>query len=184
MASFSRDKAAQDLERLSFGPENLKLGRYWLSLWDGDALPLRARFNPRKVPSFLPGIAIFEVQPDVSVHCRLFGSALVAALGNDITGQDLLAMTDESERATRLQRYTDVAHGAIGRSIRRGIDRLGEIVLTEEIMLPFGDVTDEGKRQVLFHANWRPTGIVQGMAELEGVGHVAMKFDAVRLRAA
>jgi hypothetical protein len=181
---FNQAAAAAALDNLSFGPENLRLARYWLSLWNGDALPLRAAFDPKKAQAHLPGLAIFEVKPDESVRCRLFGSALVTAIGKDITGCDWLAMTKEDQRATRLFRYSSVARGAIARCIRRGIDRSGETILTEEIMLPFGDIAEDGTRLVLYHANWRPVVFERGTAELSEIDGIAAEFQSAPLMAA
>lgn len=134
-----------------------RLARYWLSLWRGDVLPLRADFRPREVVDLLPNISIFDVVPDKSVHCRLVGSFIVEGAGRDITGCDWLALTKPEERPQRLKRFSDVARGAIGRGLRCATRASGEPQNCEEIMLPFRDVGADGSLQVLTYIGWRPS---------------------------
>lgn len=157
MSSFSRAAAERCFEECPAAPEADTLARYWLSLWRGDEIPLRADFEPRKVGSLLRSLAIFDVIPGRSVHCRLAGTFIVKGAGQDITGADWLAMTPADDRPMRLSRFSDVANGAIGRGTRSARRVSGELQLCEEIMLPFADVAPDGTRQVLTHIAWRPT---------------------------
>jgi hypothetical protein len=154
----------------------LCVAQYWLSLWRDDALPLRADFKPRDVADQLPSIAIFDVVPDKSVRCRLFGSVLAQGLGRDVTGEDWLALTPEPMRAARLERFSAVARGAIGRGIRPSLRESGEQQFSEEILLPFGDMAADGTRQVLVHVSWRPTAYDPTVTTLEFSGGLALAF--------
>jgi hypothetical protein len=145
---FSDNPPSPDVERLA---------QYWLSLWRGDELPLRADFQPRKVPDLLPSIMIFDVVPEKSVYCRLAGSFIVEGAGRDITGCDWLALTKPEERSERLKRFSVVALGAIGRGIRYARRVSGNDQTCEEIMLPFADVGLNGSRQVLSYIGWQPS---------------------------
>lgn len=130
---------------------------YWLSLWKDDALPLRADFKPKNILKELQAVALFDVIPDESVRCRLLGSSLAQGLGQDITGQDWLALTKPEDRPMRLMRWSVVARGAIGRGLRGGMRESGALQYSEELMLPFGDIAADGSRQILFHLSWRQT---------------------------
>ncbi|HWA02707.1 MAG TPA: PAS domain-containing protein [Rhizomicrobium sp.] len=157
MSGFDFAAARDCLDRCSAAATKRLVG-YWLTLWRGDQLPVRADFQPKAVGDLLPTIGIFEVVPGVSVRCRLVGSRLVEAAGGiDITGRDWLAMTEPDDRAERLNRFGAVASGGIGLG-RRVAERVsGEVLQIEEVMLPFGDVAADGARQVLTHIAWAPT---------------------------
>ncbi len=144
MSAFDKDAAARCFDENRLSKDGNDVARYWLSLWRGDQLPSRADFEPKKIASQLRALAIFDVVPDKSVHCRLQGSGLAEALGRDITGQDWLALTKPEDRPLRLERWSVVARGAIGRGLRQGVRESGEPQYSEEIMLPFGDVADNG----------------------------------------
>lgn len=157
MSCFNRAIAERCFDEHPAAPEGERLARYWLSLWRGDQLPMRAAFEPRKVGDLLRSLAIFDVVPGESVRCRLAGTFIVEGAGQDITGADWLAMTRPADRPVRLSRFSDVANGAIGRGMRPARRSSGELQLCEEIMLPFAEVAPDGTRQVLTHVAWRPT---------------------------
>jgi hypothetical protein len=182
VSGFSPDAVVGRLDR--WEGETARLVRYWLSLWRGDRLPMRADFHPRAVSDLLPLICIFDVVPDKSVRCRLVGSRLVeAANGYDITGQDWLALSKPEDRHVRLQRFSDVARGAVGRGTRLARRTSGDAQHAEEILLPFGDVGADGARQVLTHIGWvtslyDPT--LTGLARNNGV---LLEFELLPLQA-
>lgn len=155
---------------------------YWLSLWRGDELPLRADFKPRSVTKALAALAIFDVVPDKSVYCRLVGSALTQGLGQDVTGQDWLALTRPEDRGTRLQRWTDVARGGIGRGLRAGFRESGEAQYSEELMLPFAAPEDSDVRQVLYHISWKQTEYDPTRGGVEAVNSISKVFRVIDLR--
>lgn len=64
---------------------------YWLRLHDHERLPARERFNPLDLPSrILPHLFLLERGVGPHWRIRLLGSHLVAALGHDFTGRDLV----------------------------------------------------------------------------------------------
>lgn len=155
---------------------------YWLSLWKGDALPMRADFKPKNIVKELPAVALFDVLPDESVRCRLLGSNLVQGLGKDITGQDWLALTKPEDRPLRLLRWSVVARGAIGRGLRAGMRESGALQYSEELMLPFGDVGADGSRQVLFHLSWRQTTYDPTRGGVAAVNSLSQDFRLTELQ--
>ncbi|HSM94725.1 MAG TPA: PAS domain-containing protein [Rhizomicrobium sp.] len=155
---------------------------YWLSLWKGDALPSRADFKPKNILKELQAVALFDVIPDVSVRCRLLGSGLARGLGADITGQDWLALTRPEDRPIRLLRWSVVARGSIGRGLRAGMRESGAMQYSEELMLPFGDVAEDGSRQVLFHLSWRQTTYDPTRGGIMAVNSVLQDFRLIELQ--
>lgn len=124
--------AGLDLEQ-----SNRTLADHWLSLWEGDALPPRAKLNPAKLKSFLPGMLLFDVVPDRSITVRLAGTGYRYALQKDPTGTDWIAAAPESHRANRLKAFSTIARGAVLIAHRRIGMLAGEDYISEEILLPF-----------------------------------------------
>jgi hypothetical protein len=153
---------------------------YWLALWRGDALPLRTEFSPKAVVKALPSIAIFDVVPDKSVHCRLMGSGLTQGLGQDPKGKDWIALTRPDDRAPRLQRWSDVARGSIGRGLRTGYRASGAKQLSEELMLPFAAGGDG--HHVLYHISWKQTVYDPTRGGVDAVNSLADEFRLTDLR--
>lgn len=155
---------------------------HWLSLWRGDVLPSRAEFKPKAVVKALPAIAIFDVVPDKSVHCRLMGSALTQGLGQDPKGRDWIALTRPEDRQARLQRWSDVARGAIGRGLRTGYRESGAKQFSEELLLPFAFAEDDGTHQVLYHISWKQTVYDPTRGGVDAVNSLAEQFRLIDLR--
>ncbi|HEY5337201.1 MAG TPA: PAS domain-containing protein [Rhizomicrobium sp.] len=184
MTQFDKAAAQRCFDDEPLGPNCDRVARYWLSLWRGGELPVRADFRPRDVAEQLPSLALFEVVPEHSVRCRLFGSVLAQGLGQDVTGKDWLALTPEASRPLRLERFSTVALGAIGRGLRAGMRESGEEQFSEEIMLPFGDVTEDGTRQVLIHIAWRQTAYNPTVTNVAHSGGLSVEFRLIPLQAA
>lgn len=165
MLHYDENAAARAVEDLGLGKSNLALARYWLSRWRDGAPPERADIKPRDVKSHLPGIAIIELRQDGSVMCRLAGSALAMGLGVDPTGMDLVAITPPEFRDARLSRYRRVANGAVSRCVTPHRSRFGMTVMIEDLQLPLG-VGENGTRQILYHADWRPQTLDRTVGEI------------------
>jgi hypothetical protein len=176
MPKYSYARAVSALEATPLGRLNRAFANYWLSLWDGDDLPLRAAFNPTRVRDLLPGIVILAVRPGESVHCRLAGSAIQMGLGIDITGKDWLAMTPDDQKSTRLARLGQLLDGAASRNLREGFTTSGTPVCAEEVQFPFGDVAEDGSRMLISHVAWRCGALVKGSPQIRNANHVASEF--------
>ncbi|HTT99904.1 MAG TPA: PAS domain-containing protein [Rhizomicrobium sp.] len=180
--SFDFNAAQRCFSDCRAGEGGGRLAHYWLSLWRGDRLPMRADFKPREIADLLPSVCIFDVVPDVSVRCRLVGSIIVQGAGQDLTGMDWLAMTPPESRTERLSRFSRVAHGAIGRGLRSAKRVSGEGEVAEEIMLPFGDVGENGARQVLTYLGWRPSLYDPTITGVENAGGLLLEFRLTQLQ--
>jgi hypothetical protein len=181
LSAFDFTAAQRCFDENRAGKDGDRLARYWLSLWRGGRLPMRADFKPRQIVDLLPAVSIFDVVPNVSVRCRLAGSRIVEGAGQDITGKDWLALTPPENRAARLSRFSEVARGAIGRGLRSARRASGEAQLAEEIMLPFGDVADIGARQVLAYIGWRPTLYDPTITGVTSTGGLLLEFRLTML---
>ena len=152
MKHFNKRAAAQLLARLNIQDVSRELVEHWLSLWQGDALPPRAAFNPSRFKAYLPSIILFNVVPDVSVHVRLAGTRYQHFLGTELTGRDWIAAAPDSYKPVRLKAFSDVARGAVVLDHRLLAMDLGANVVAEEIVLPFAPDPD-GVSQVMAHVN-------------------------------
>ena len=182
MTGFSKDIAIRCFQDNPPSVDGKPLVDYWLSLWQGDALPPRSAFSPKAVTKTLPAIALFDVVPDASVRPRLFGSGLVQGLGRDPKGEDWIALTKPEDRAVRLQRWSDVARGAIGRGLRPGYRESGAKHLSEELMLPFAAPEDASAYQVMYHISWKQTVYDPTRGGVEAVNTLADEFRLIDLR--
>ena len=127
---------------------------------------------------------------EVETAGRQFGESLgeyasgasrrFAAFASD---EDWLALTPEEARPIRLERYSSVAKGAIGRGLRAGIRESGEEHFSEELMLPFGDVGADGAHQVLLHVAWRQTPYNPTVTGVEHAVRLAIEFQLTPLTA-
>ncbi len=183
MSDFLKAKAAEGFAALDLALESRRIADYWLSLWEGNELPLRARFEPLHVRDLLPGVMVMEVKPGERVRVRLSGSAINAAVGMDLTGKDLLELTPDQDRRTRLERNSQSALGNAGWSLRRGTSPDGATWSAEEVYLPFRDCTDDGARLVLFHTTLRPNGgpvfnLREGVSLTEEYRFIPLRRDA------
>src|SRR5690349_21460025 len=66
-----------------------------------------------------PAIAIFQVRKGEWIRCTLSGSFYRIALGFDLAGQDMLALTPAADRATRLTRVWAIGDGAAMAATRK-----------------------------------------------------------------
>ena len=141
------------IAKLGLKLANQSLANYWLSLWQGDALPARAQFRPGKLKALLPYLIMFDIVPDESATVRLAGTGFRRILGEDITGRDWLAMTTARHRPVRLRNLSAVARGAALGAHRRVTKTAGEDRFNEEIVLPFAR-EESGRYTVMAHVDW------------------------------
>lgn len=163
---FDQLAAARAIENLDLRERNRKLARYWLSIWTDGLPPPRSAISPAKIKDLLPGIAIFERRIDGNYYCRLAGSAISMGLGMDPTGLDIIAITPPDHRTARRERYENVLGGAISRARKLLRSRIGSVVEMEDIQFPLGGTTEEGSRQILYHADWRPKTLDRTRGEI------------------
>lgn len=164
--AFDHAVASAALDALPLTPVNRALCDYWLSLWKAGALPHRKDFVPSKVRDALPGIMIMEIKKGAYVRIRLAGTAISQVFGRDITGEDMIALSPEAERAGRLERNAFTADGAAALTMRQADARLGGVKTSQELQLPFADITPDGARLVLFHTSWRPATFEPGVPDV------------------
>ena len=152
MDNLAREQCRR-FDREAVYPANRSILEYWLSLRRDDGLPLRTDFDLRHVPS-LSKLSLIQIWPEERLVCRLSGTALVRMIGRDLTGCDILANTAPEFRRERMARYVNCMDGFIHRSVRTLQGASGDPVRNECLILPFGDVREDGSRQALLAADW------------------------------
>lgn len=89
--------------------------------------------------------------------CLAAGSFYHLALGYDLTGGDVLAVTPESEQKARLTRCWSLIEGAVSVSQRVFESSMGTAISAQGIILPLSDVGPDDARHLMMHTNWRPS---------------------------
>lgn len=148
--------ASHVLERLNLCPINQRLARYWLSICQDGSFPFRSDFNPKHIKTNLPGLAIFDVHQCGTVVARISGTAIDRGLGFSLVGQDFISFLPDDQKSLRVQRLHRVVNGFVGvaRTAFRPYGKQEAIM--ENLLLPFGDISETGSRQFLLHTNVRP----------------------------
>lgn len=158
MKAFSRASASQAIAALGLRGINTEVARHWLRVWSDGRPPRTTRFFESCDARQVPAMAIFEVSHDQSLRCILAGSYYGLALGFELAGQDILALTPAADRSTRLQRAWSIGDGALLTGTRSFIVSSRDSVEEQEVYLPFSDGRTQNTRTYLMHTNWRPAG--------------------------
>ena len=169
MPSFRKSVAREVIAQFGLEESNRALADHWLTLWDGDALPPRANFNPAKMKPFLRNIIMFNVVPDKSVTVRLAGTAFRHFLDSELSGEDWIALAPKGHRSTRLKLFSSIARGAILVAHRLVKMTVGNDYVSEEILLPFAPESG-GSSPVLVHVNFKPEHFlkIRSIAQVTG----------------
>jgi hypothetical protein len=154
MSATAKSDAEDAIERMNLGAANRLLAGYWLSLWDGDALPRRERFDPARVSSLMSSLLLFDVVPDNEVTVRMAGSDVERLSGRDFNGCDWVAAAPTRLRGMRVRNLTAVARGAVLSARRRMRMSIGSDRFNEELVLPFA-ANDDGLCPVVAYADWQ-----------------------------
>lgn len=149
-------KAVAAIERLDLAATNVKFACHWLSLWNGDEPPTKARFDPQSIPDLLPGIALVEVRANLEPICRLAGTAIDVGVGRTVTGANLLDFVSDEGKAIRQSRLTTIVEGSASVS-RTPYLQADRTKIIETVQLPFFGTTEDGSRLYMAHTNWRPS---------------------------
>ncbi|HEX2593167.1 MAG TPA: PAS domain-containing protein [Rhizomicrobium sp.] len=155
MRILDEGRAMATFERMGLHGSNLSLTRYWLSLCKDGELPRKEDFEPRRIKSNLPGIALFEVAHSGAVVCRLAGTAIDRGLGWSMVGKDFISLLPEEERPIRVSRLHKVVTDSAGLA-RTRFQIHGREFVQENLLLPFDGISETGSQHFLLHTNVRP----------------------------
>lgn len=157
MRKWKLEDATLAVRALGLHGHNRHVADYWLSLWNGDRLPIRAVFDPKRLSGRMPAMSIMEVRPDEGLHCRLAGSYSRLMYGIDLTGKDILALTPAEQRAQRMRNVRSIVMGQVVVQRKPLRHDNGVVEWVEDVCLPFADLAENGSRRYLGHTNWQPT---------------------------
>jgi hypothetical protein len=155
---WSRQASLSAINALNLKGNNLRVAQYWLSLWSKDRPPKRSSFNPTGLRDLLLGIAVFDVRPGESVHCRQAGTVYALRFGFDIARKNWLELTPREHRGVRLERNSVIVTGAISKGLRLDPNRNDASRWFADVQLPFSAVNEDGSVSYLHHTEWRPKG--------------------------
>jgi hypothetical protein len=183
MVSFDKVSARDKLASFSLTAANRHFAEYWLSMLDAAGRPCVSTMPREGVRAALRFTLVQSVKPGHSVTMRNIGPGAAALLPADLTSADMIAMLPALERPIRLERVSDVAMGYAARNHRRIVTTCGREFLAEELLLPFGDFSPHGERQVLVHVDVTPLAnasvkvIPRVMRPAEKVECIELDFD-------
>lgn len=181
MIFFSRAAAERALGDYPLMRCNRRVVDCWLSLWEGDEFPRRADFDPQMVPAEIPGLMVQEIKKGAYVRVRQSGKSVNQAFGLDMTGRDILELSPPDERAPRRERNDPVADGAASYCVRSANMPDGTVAVSQEVQLPFRDITPDGARLVLFHTSWRAVPSESALADLQNLLRSPIAFRVIPL---
>lgn len=152
------ESMAQPLSELmtadGLSPANRLVFDYWLALRGSKPLPDRTDFNPANVGPALARLCLFDVKAGEYLQCRVAGSAVVSILGQELSGLDYRAFTPPTIQASRMRTYDNILSGMVMRNARTAALTTGRQIAWQELVLPFGDVREDGARQVLIASDF------------------------------
>ena len=152
------EDAAQKMARLGVEGLNREVAEYWLALWHGDTPPLLSSFDPFRIATHLPSVAMVEVRLRHSAICRAAGGNLRHSVGYDLTGKDVVTLVPHHQRREMMRVVEDIVLGSVVVADRPFLRGDGRVDVIQEIALPFADPAEDGALRYLIHTNWRPTG--------------------------
>ena len=127
-------------------PKTKELYAYWRSLQtQPGAAPPWSAFNPARISKNLPHILVIEIGGEDNFKIRLFGTALVEALGRDLTGTNYFDLIPSAIKEKQ-HRHIDkiITTPACGVSYTKTLIETeeGQVgLLSESIHLPMADET-------------------------------------------
>lgn len=166
MQKTTKDAAEQAIETLSLGEKNRAFVGYWLSLWQGDALPERERFDLMQLKALAPGMMMFDVLPQNRVAVAQAGIDVCRAVGEPLDGIDWVARSVIRNRGVRMRNFSGVAEGSL--LVCRRTFRLttGRLCANEELILPFATRPD-GTTPVMAYTDWKiDISAIRSIAEI------------------
>jgi hypothetical protein len=128
--------SARGARRVQAARANLESRHRWLQLWQGGVPPSLAGFDAHPLPSRAPAIAVFEIREDTSLNCVRAGDYCRLAIGFDLTGQNVLAVTNTVNRDARLAWCWKIVEGAATVSYRAFKSAGGGVVHARGMSLP------------------------------------------------
>lgn len=158
MSALTHFAASNAVAALRLSGSNKLVARSWLSSWSNEQPPGWLQFGERCDWRLKPGIACFEVHRGISVNCITAGGYFRLALGVDLTGQNILALTPAADRENRMERAWTIGNGAIQTGGRTFRSLFGRNERADELYLPLYDERDADLPAFLMHSNWRPDG--------------------------
>jgi hypothetical protein len=175
----TKDAAEHAVEKLCLGEKNRAFAGYWLSLWQGDALPEQARFDLGQIKALAPGAMIFEVLPARRVTVGYAGADVCRAVGEQLTGIDWVARSVVRNRGVRMRNLSAVATGSL--MICRRTFRMpsGRLCANEELVVPFAAKAD-GTHQAIALTDWKIDG-TDGLASITEIADAA-HYNILALR--
>ncbi len=114
---------------------------YWKSRCADDSIPSTTNFDMIDLPTVLPDITYWEMEPEGRIVCRLAGTKVVERMGTDITGRNLDSLLSAETQTITHQAFRIMQSHPCGVWIRSlNHHPSGRIVRMEALTLPLSPV--------------------------------------------
>jgi len=156
VTTFDKQAAKAKLDALALTPANRQFVDYWLSRHGDDGrmresnLPVDAIVRARR------WMVTGEVKPGRSAVVTGMGPDVANLLAYDLRGFDLIEALPPHLRPVRLERTAQVARGAVAHNRQKLVTPSGEEFFFEELIVPFGPLSYEGRRPCVTHVDFSP----------------------------
>ena len=129
-----------------------ELYAYWDSLRIGRPLPRSTDIDLVDIPSILPNVMIYAATTDNDFRLRFFGTALVRAVGADLTGLRLTDVMEKLDATETINGCLRILSGPLAMVNRyQSTAQEGGDYESEHLLLPLGDANGAGT-EILCHA--------------------------------
>ncbi|MAZ01551.1 MAG: hypothetical protein CMN56_00255 [Sneathiella sp.] len=141
-------------------PDAREFAAYWRSLDREGLVPKRSRFDPTKIYSMLPAIAMYEVVSRDEIIYRLAGTAIVDRFGMEVTGRNFLDFWQGEAR----ERAADSMYECVSRPCGMftklsGVTHSGEVEDSYAVGFPLLDDNDVCNRLVFYSSEFQYTNL-------------------------
>jgi hypothetical protein len=156
VTAFDKQAVAEKLAGISLTPANRLFMDYWLSRHTEDGRPCESDLPAEAIVRARRFTVTGEVKPGRSAVVVNTGPAIVNLLSYNLNGIDLIDVLAPALRPIRLERTAEIARGAIAHNRQLLITSHGEEFFLEEVIVPFGRLTYDGKRLCVTHVDFTP----------------------------
>ena len=172
MYQFDMSKAEAALNSLVLSATERLFCGWWIGMMqNGDSIVTRP-----PPPALADGIVTFEVY-DGAAYWLSAGARIAQEFDTQLVGRDYVQMAPPRERATRLERMTAIANGAVGQHQRSVVSKRGRVHFIREITVPYG-MSGVGHPRTMTYVEADTESPLGGVDLAKGVMNLAPQFTA------
>ena len=133
MYAFDKTKAEKTLGSLQLTETERVFCAWWLDLMEAG----QSIYTRPPTSDIADSLVTFEVY-DGAAYWLSVGARVAQEFNTQLVGLDYVKMAPRRDRATRLERMTTIANGALGQQQRSVVSRRGRVHFVRELTVPYG----------------------------------------------